>query len=611
MLVVSMDSPLHSEATPVFAHAPLFADAIDRLPIASAFKRFVIPPKITRLYRACEAAASPVQFAATVLRGLDVHYEVSEADVARIPRTGPVILVANHPFGILEGFILVDMLSRVRSDVRILANSLLASVPEMRAALICVDPFEQASSVSSNRKGVREALSFLAAGGLLVVFPAGEVSHLQIRERRIADPRWNQNVARFIRHSKAVVVPLFVKGSNSATFQIIGMMHAQLRTARLLHELANKERKTVELRIGHPIRFDPLSKVTDAELTQYLRYRTYLMKNRKPHGLGWRPAVRRSIAAAADPALIEAEVTRLTPLAESADLAVYLAAAGQIPAALHEIGRLREVTFRAAGEGTGRAIDLDRFDPHYRHLFVWDRAARSIAGAYRLGFTSELLPRFGIGGLYISTLFRFEPGFFERVGPAIELGRSFVAPEYQKQFAPLMLLWKGIGAHIAAHPENPILFGPVSISNEYHPLSRSLIVDFLQRQKSIDDLAPLVEPRQRLPKHRRGADDELVKRMLHDIDDLSAVTGDIEPDGKGVPVLLRQYLKLGGKLLGFNVDRAFSNALDGLILVDLRETPAAISSRYLGRDGLRRFLSHHRVLSYHRRANATAAASTV
>ncbi len=194
---------------------------------------------------------------------------------------------------------------------------------------------------------------------------------------------------------------------------------------------------------------------------------------------------------------------------------------------------------------------------------------------------------------------------FPRIGPAIELGRSFVTREYQKQYAPLLLLWKGIGAYVAAHPENPVLFGPVSISNDYHPVSRALMVDFLGAQKMIDELTPLVQPRRRLRQAIGGPDDELVRRILQDVDELSALTGDIEPDGKGVPVLLRQYLKLGGKLLGFNVDAAFGNALDGLILVDLRKTPAAISGRYLGRDGLQRFLS------YHQEANATAAASLV
>ena len=594
-----MNAPSHSDETSVFGNA------IDRLPIAGALKRFIVPEKLNRLYRDCGAAVSPVEFAATVLRGLSVHCAVSEEDVARIPRKGPVILVANHPFGILEGLVLMELLSRVRADVRILANSLLASVPEMRHALICVDPFAQALSITSNRKGVREVLSFLADGGLLVVFPAGEVSHVQLRERRIEDSDWNQSVARFIRHSKATVVPLFVKGSNSVTFQIMGMLHAQLRTARLLHELANKERKKVELRIGHPIKFDTLRSINDADVTQYLRYRTYVMKNRKPHALRSGVARAVSIVAPADPSSVEAEIARLTPLAKSGDLAVYRAAADEIPAALHEIGRLREVTFRAAGEGTGRAIDLDRFDRHYQHLFVWDRRARLIAGAYRLGFTGELLARFGIEGLYTSTLFRFQPGFFERIGPAIELGRSFVALDYQKQYTPLLLLWKGIAAHVAAHPENPVLFGPVSISNEYHPVSRSLMIDFLQGRTLIDDLAAMVEPRKLPRRHRLGADDEIVKRILQNVDELSAVTGDIEPDGKGIPVLLRQYLKLGGKLLGFNVDRAFSNALDGLILVDLRETPTSISGRYLGRDGL------HRFLSYHQDANARAAALPV
>jgi putative hemolysin len=590
--------------TPSSSHASDFHTALDQLSIAGPFKRFIIPQNLERFYPDPETYRCPSEFAASVRHKLNVDYRVSPIDLARVPKTGPVLVVSNHPFGVLEGLILIEMLSRVRPDVKAIANSILATgFPTMRDSLILVDPFGTSSAAKANRKGVREVFSFLAAGGLLIVFPAGEVSHLQIRERRIADPCWNHNVARFIRHAKATVVPIFIQGANSMAFQVMGMIHSQLRTARLLHELVNKERKTIHLRIANPIPFETLQTLgSDAEITRYLRYRTYLLEERSKGKTPPRANPRsQPVSAPAPPSAIEQEIQSLTRLGENGDLEVYSAQAPQIPNLLREIGRLRELTFRAVGEGTGHAIDLDRFDPHYHHLFLWDREKKQIAGAYRLGVTTELLPKFGLDGLYTHTLFHFTNGFFQRVGPAIEMGRSFVTPEYQKQFAPLLLLWKGIGLFVAAMPSHPVLFGPVSISNDYNPVSRRLIVRYLQAQESVRDLVGLVRPRRRFPTHSRGTDNEAISLMLRNTDELSAVTADIEPDGKGIPILLKQYLKLGGKLLAFNVDPLFSNALDGLILVDLRQTPIAILNRYMGRDGARQFLR------YHQRANLPAA----
>jgi putative hemolysin len=430
---------------------------------------------------------------------------------------------------------------------------------------------------------------------LLIVFPAGEVSHLQLRERRIADPCWNPNIARFIRHTEATVVPIFINGANSVAFQVMGMIHPQLRTARLLHELVNKERKTVELRIANPIPFETLKALgSDADITRYLRYRTYLLEERAGrHSLTRKSPRLKPIVPPAPQASVESEIAALNCLSENGDLEVYSARASQIPNVLHEIGRLREVTFRQAGEGTGQPVDLDRFDNTYHHLFVWDRVQKQIAGAYRLGITTELLPRLGLDGLYTHTLFQFNRAFFDRVGPAIEMGRSFVTPAYQKQYAPLLLLWKGIGQFVSKDPSHPVLFGPVSISNDYNPVSRRLIVRYLQAQESVRDLAHLVKPRRRFQTRAFGSDNEAISLMLRNKDELSSVTSDIELDGKGIPILLKQYLKLGGKLLAFNVDPLFSNALDGLILVDLRQTAPAILNRYMGPAGARQFLSYH------------------
>ena len=268
---------------------------------------------------------------------------------------------------------------------------------------------------------------------------------------------------------------------------------------------------------------------------------------------------------------------------------MYLAHSRQIPSLLREIGRCRELAFRNAGEGTEQHLDLDRFDEHYEHLFLWHKADRRLAGAYRLVVTSDVLPRFGVGGLYTSTLFRFHPDFFRRMGPALELGRSFVMPEYQKNYAALLLLWKGITKAVQRRPEAPVLFGAVSISREYSSASRSLITAYLS-DRATHELARMVVPRRKF--RERAMRNSQVRRLATisaDIDDISLSIADIEDDGKGIPVLIRQYLKAGGRVLGFSVDPDFSNTLDALMLADLRSAPQALLERYMGRSEAQRF----------------------
>jgi hypothetical protein len=258
---------------------------------------------------------------------------------------------------------------------------------------------------------------------------------------------------------------------------------------------------------------------------------------------------------------------------------------------LREIGRCREIAFRGAGEGTGEELDLDRFDQYYQHLFLWNKADRRLAGAYRLAMTSEVLREQGIAGLYTSTLFHFDPRFFQRMGPAVELGRSFVMPEYQRSYASLLLLWKGIVRLVVRRPEASKLFGAVSISREYREASRSLIAEYLVQSAS-HELSGLVRPRTPFRHPVLGHTEvRRIASLAADIDQVSLPITDIEPDAKGVPVLLRQYLKAGGRLLGFNLDAQFGNVLDALLLADLRSAPISLLERCLGRSHAAEFLA--------------------
>jgi putative hemolysin len=574
-------------------------------PARRALDRALGLAELDRIYRDLPAGVTGDAFLAWVLDRFGVGLRVGDADLARIPRTGAVVVVANHPFGGIEGIVLARALLRVRPDVKLLANFLLGRIPQLRELFLFVDPFARAGSAHANASSLRGALSWLSGGGLLAVFPAGEVASIDLATRRVADRAWSPTVAGLARRTGAVTVPVFVPGRNRAFFQIAGLIHPTLRTTLLPRELLARRRSSIELRVGTPVPPARLSEfASDERAIAYLRDRTEILAERVDPTAeldGGAVQPRRTPVAAAPivppvpPAELAAEVAALPEdahLLASDDLHVYVARAPAIPRVLREIGRLREVTFREVGEGTGREIDLDVFDAAYLHLFLWNRAEREIVGAYRLGPTDEIIAATGIAGLYTASLFKYDPRLFRAIGPALEMGRSFIRTEHQKTYTGLMLLWKGIGEFVGRHPRYATLFGPVSISAEYRSLSQRLIVAFLERNRKLTGLAEWVRPTNPFREARRpGA--SLSPAHLTDLQEVSSFISEIESDQKGVPILLKQYLRLDGRLLSYNVDPDFANVLDVLIVVDLRQTAQKALQRYMGRENLERFRAFH------------------
>ena len=547
-------------------------------------------------------------FMREVLRRMHVKPLVKPEDLESIPRKGAAVVVGNHPFGGIEGIIMADVLLSRRPDVKIMANGLLNRIPQLRDLTIPVDPFSRSGSVRVNIGPMRDALRWLKNGGMLLVFPAGEVSHVRLPRLEVADPAWNPTIGRIIRHAGAPVLPVFFRGHNGAWFQAAGLIHPRLRTALLARQLMGMRGRSVPVDIGRLIPFRWLQRyASDAELVAYLRWRTYLLGHpaRKENRRFTASAVAalqkpRPLAAPQSPEACRREIERLPAeqhLAQSGAQSVWQATADQIPHVLREIGRLRELSFRAANEGTGKAIDLDRFDDHYLHLFIWNAEAAEIVGAYRVGATDRILERHGRQGLYSSTLFDSHMAFFRRLGPALELGRSFVRPEYQRSYSPLLLLWKGIGSFIAREPRYRTLFGPVSISRDYSDLSRCLIATTLLAHSQAKDLALMVKPKHPAnlrPVRVQGCDFSQRQVSFQDFKEMCSVIADVEFKQRDVPVLLRHYLNLGGQILAFNIDRNFGRVMDGLIVVDLTQTDPKTLQRYLGPEGAAAFLSYHR-----------------
>ena len=535
------------------------------------------------------------------VKAMDLGSEVSDTDLARIPRKGPVVVVANHPFGGPEGILLGKLLLQIRPDVKLMGNHLLATMPEIRPWLISVDPFGHDGSALKNIRPMKEALQWLKQGGLILIFPAGEVSHLKLADRAVADPPWSMHVASLIRRSGAAVMPVYIHGRNSWFFQFSGLLHPRLRTALLPRELVGCIRRPMQLLIGQPVsalkcgRFDD-----DPSLTRYLRSATYVLQNRLQSGGPRRPLVKeRPVIPPVPQELLLSDVRNLPGhclLASQGQFEVFLANADQIPHVLREIGRLREITFREVGEGSGKDVDLDSYDSHYRHIVLWNNAGGEVVGAYRLGLAEEILARKGSRGLYTSTLFRFQKPFLKKLKSAAELGRSFIRSDYQRSYAALSLLWRGIGEFVVRDPSHYLLFGPVSISRDYHPVSRHLMLQFLRENLSDRESARFVRP-SNPPKPARvsGIKKKDVSMLMHNVEDISALVSSLEPDSKGIPVLLRHYITMKALLISFNVDRKFSDVLDGLMMVDLRQCDAQVLKRFMGDAGFEKFRDFHKL----------------
>ncbi len=524
----------------------------------------------------------PEAFLDRLIEALGVTIEINEEDLLKIPKEGPFITISNHPFGGLDGIILIKLLSKIRPDYKVMANFLLRKIVPIKDYFLAVNPFEDRKNISS-ASGIKEALRHLEEGKPLGLFPAGEVSSYKADSNNIEDKEWGQSVLKMIKKANVPVIPIYFKGSNSLLFQLLGLIHPMLRTVKLPSELLNKKNRIIRLRIGNPISPEIQNSFTDImQYGKFLRAKTYLLGSSlevKKFFLKSQKAEKNieTVAPSIDVEVLKKEVANVTEdylLFSMKNYSVFCAPTLKIPNILNEIGRLREVTFRAVGEGTNRSIDLDEFDLYYYHLFIWDNDASRIVGAYRVGKGKEIIDRYGIKGFYINTLFKIRKDMLPVLYESIELGRSFVIEEYQRKPLPLFMLWKGILYFLIKNPEYRYLIGPVTISGKYTTVSKELIMKFIIRNHWDAELAQCITPRCKYRVETNDPDvDIMVDASGADIAMLDKMIGDIEPSSDKLPILLKKYISLNGRIIGFNIDPKFNMCLDGLLILDLFDVP--------------------------------------
>lgn len=534
--------------------------------------------KINRLFDGA-ADYQGREFADHLLENMNITIDVSADQLENIPKEGGFVVVSNHPFGGIEGVMLLSAIAKVRPDFKIMANFILSHIPNLKECFFAVNPFENNPEWKSSVSGIKGAIQHIAAGNGLGVFPAGEVSRYHGHDFP-EDLPWSTSIARIIKNAGVPVIPVFWEGQNSKFFYALDKIHTMLGTARLTRELANKHDTCFNLQIGKPIMPAEVALYENPkELAAYLRSRSYALEANIPtQAVEKKVADLEEIDAPTDLSLMLNELEAIREKAflySTSDYDCYLADYEDIPNLMHEIARLREETFRAIGEGTGKSLDQDEFDRHFKQMILWDKVKQKIAGCYRLGIGSEIIPKYGIKGFYVSTLVNFDEAFAEHLSNTIELGRSFVTLEYQKEVLPLMLLLRGLSDVVVRYPEAKHFIGPVSISSWYPKFYMSMIVKYVTEKHPVsEELAHMATPMTPFHEGFLKVDaDVLMQGNMDGIEKFDKFMFRLSNGQYRLPTLFKKYLKLNAKFLCFNVDPDFNDTLDSLLFLTFTDFP--------------------------------------
>ena len=510
-----------------------------------------------------------VAFLNGILDELQIKFEIPEEDFKRLPKEGAYITISNHPLGGIDGVLLLKLMLEREPDFKIIANFLLHRIEPMKKYIMPVNPFENHKDAKSSVIGIKETLRHLSDGKPLGMFPAGEVSTYK-DGRIVVDKAWEEGAIKVIRKAQVPVVPIYFHAKNSRFFYFLSKINPILRTAKLPSEVFSQKNRVIKVRIGKPISVAEQNEHKSIkEYSEFLRKKTYMLANSfnkennilNPQNLNLNLKSTKNPKQIVKPAnhdKILKEIEALKGgdyrLLQSKNYFVFLVSAEVIPNILHEIGRLREITFRAVGEGTNESIDLDQYDNYYHHMFLWDDESQMIAGAYRMGLGSEIFPKYGIEGFYLQDLFRFEPELYDMMSKSIEMGRAFIVHEYQQKPMPLFLLWRGIIHTTLRYPEHKFLLGGVSISNQFTDFSKSLMIEFMKSNYYDPYIAQYVHPKKEFKVKLKDADKDFIFDAAEaDLNKFDKIIDELEPGNLRLPVLIKKYIKQNARLVAFNV----------------------------------------------------------
>ncbi len=537
------------------------------------------------------------EFLDQFLQKLGLQYIVFQEDLDKIPKNGAFIAVSNHPLGALDGIIFTKIFSEVRPDFKIMGNFLLTKIKPMKDVVIPVNPFQDRKEAFNSTSGMRAAIEHLKNGSCLGMFPAGEVSKRKKNTFKVEDKAWETPVLKLMMKMGVPIVPVYFHAKNSNLFYRLADIHPSLQTALLPREMLVKRTKPISIRIGKAISPKVIDeKETPEELEKYLRRKISLLQSyydsrksitdylKLPNLNLIIPQLKtqnviQNIISETPTEDIVAEINLLqledknSLVLRNGAYEVYVANYEKIPNIIREIGRQRELSFRKVGEGTNLPFDLDSYDAHYNHLFLWDAKAQKIAGAYRLGIGSSIMKTHGKAGFYLNSLFDFDDeldGFFEEV---MEMGRAYVHPEYQLKPFPLFLLWRGIVHICLRNPQLKFLIGGVSISNKFSEFSKNIMIDFMRSHYYDAALAQYVHPKNEFKITIKSRDRAYAREeAAADLNKLDKIINDLEPEMR-MPILMKKYVKQNAKVIAFNVDPKFNDAIDGLMYIRIADLP--------------------------------------
>ena len=563
-------------------------------PVAGTLMKLTKIDEINHLYDKLKDKEGK-NFFDSFVRERELSYVVFEEDLAKIPKTGPFILVSNHPLGAIDGILMCKILTEIRPDFKVMGNFLLEKIKPMQPYVIAVNPFEgERKKIQSSASGMRETLKHLENGGCVGIFPAGEVSNKNNPEGEVRDRAWEKPALKLIKMAKVPVIPMYFHAQNSRLFYNLAKLHPDLQTLMLPTEMMRKRDKPIRIRIGKAVSVKTMEEESLEELGELLQNKIYMLKSyyerRKsiPEILKI-PNLKLNFSFKKEENIVQ-NIIDETPkddilkeinllkekdkmLFRNGNYEVYFTGYEEIPSIMREIGRQREITFRAVGEGSNLPFDLDEYDKHYYHLFLFDRDAGCIAGAYRMALGKEVMKKMGINGFYTASLFEFDQElqpFFRKV---IEMGRAYISQQYQQKPLPLFLLWRGIVHVCLRNPDHKFLMGGVSISNKFSEFSKSLMIEFMRSHYYDSAVAQYIHPKNEFKVKLKERDKHIFFDELEaDLNKLDKVIDDLEPEMR-LPVLIKKYIKQNAKVIAFNVDPSFNDAIDGLMYIRISDLP--------------------------------------